>query len=124
MDLLSSVSAHCKQNLENLVNAELKEENIYVKPLNLYTFETKWFTNVGENSNKAYEADPTRTESFLLDLHGFDPSGIRDWNEELQVCRDFPKQNLIQRLNRDKALLKVHTDFVEAATRVKTDIVK
>jgi len=123
LDLLCSTSPQCRQNLEKLVNTELKEEHVYTKPLNLYTFETKWVTNTTENTAKSYEADPTRTENFLLDLHGFDPSGIRDWNEELQVCRDFPRQNLIQRLNRDKALLKVHTDFVEAASKGAKGIV-
>ena len=123
LDLISSASAQCKQSLETLINADIKEENIYTKPLNLYTFEVKWLTGSGDKTTRGYEADPTRTETFLLDLHGFDPSGIRDWNEELQVCRDFPKQNLIQRLNRDKALLKVHTDFVEAATKGAKGIV-
>jgi len=44
LDLISSVSAQCRQSLETLINADIKEENIYTKPLNLYTFEVKWLT--------------------------------------------------------------------------------
>lgn len=124
LDLICYISPSCKQSLEKLINTEIKEENIYSNPLNLYAFEVKWLTDAKIKSLKNYEPDPTRTENFLLDLHGFDPSGIRDWNEELQVCRDFPKNNMILKLNRDKALLKVHSDFVEAATRVIIYLIK
>ncbi|CAD8136560.1 unnamed protein product [Paramecium pentaurelia] len=61
--------------------------------------------------------DHQRSESWALDLHGFDISSLRDWNEELQVFRSLPKMDLIQKLNRDKALSKVYGDFVEAAVR-------
>lgn len=27
-------------------------------------------------------------------LYGLDPKGIRDWNEEYQVVKDFPKENV------------------------------
>lgn len=89
-----------------------------LKPLNLYTSETKWLGLPHSLDSHAYEPDPTRAENSLLNFHGFDPSGIRDWNEEIQMCKELPKGDLIQRLNREKAILKTHTDFVEAATQV------
>ena len=61
--------------------------------------------------------DHYRSENWALDLHGFDVSSLRDWNEELQVFRSLPKTDLIQKLNRDKALAKVYGDFVEAAVK-------
>jgi len=30
-------------------------------------------------------------------LFGLDPKGIRDWNEEYQVVKNFPKDNMAQR---------------------------
>ena len=89
-----------------------------MKPLNLYTSETKWLSGLKDNDVQEYKYDQIRNENFLVDLHGFDPSTIRDWNEELQMCKDLPKQDLIQRLNKDKVLLKIHSDFAEAATKV------
>ena len=50
-------------------------------------------------------------------MYGLDPKGIRDWNEEFQVVKDFPKDNMIQRIQRDRAILKVYNDFLEAAVK-------
>ena len=33
----------------------------------------------------------------ITPLHGLDPKGIRDWNEEYQVVKDFPKDNMASR---------------------------
>jgi len=33
------------------------------------------------------------------------------------VFRDLPRNDFIQKINRDKALVKVHGDFLEAAIR-------
>ena len=41
----------------------------------------------------------------------------RDWNEELQTTRELPRKNLPERLLRERAVFKVHSDFVSAATR-------
>ena len=59
-----------------------------------------------------------RCENSLLNFYGFDPTGIRDWNEELQICKDLPKKEFIQRINRDKALIKIQNDFLEASLEV------
>jgi len=117
LDLVCSVSLMCRKNLQKLIDEEVNEDNFYLKPLNLYTFETKWLCQPKENEINLYEFDQIRNENFMVDFHGFDPSTVRDWNEELQMCKDLPKQDLIQRLNKDKVLLKIHSDFVEAATK-------
>ncbi|KAG4390042.1 hypothetical protein GLYMA_06G207751v4 [Glycine max] len=39
----------------------------------------------------------------------------RDWNEELQSCREFPRTSPQKRILRDRALYKVTSDFVDAA---------
>jgi len=48
-------------------------------------------------------------------LFGIDPKGIRDWNEEYQVIKDFPKESIIQRIQRDRGLRKIYQDFLDAA---------
>jgi hypothetical protein len=35
------------------------------------------------------------------------------------MCKELPTGDIIQRLNKDKAILKTHSDFVEAASSVK-----
>lgn len=45
------------------------------------------------------------------------PGHSRDWNEEIQATKDLPKKTLPDRLIRERAMFKVHSDFVNAATR-------
>ncbi|KAJ8959463.1 hypothetical protein NQ318_022160 [Aromia moschata] len=45
------------------------------------------------------------------------PGQTRDWNEELQTTRELPRKSLPERLLRERAIFKVHSDFVAAATR-------
>eukprot|EP00906_Rhabdomonas_costata_P012947 RCo018603 len=41
----------------------------------------------------------------------------REWNEEMQGCRDLPQNTVEEALLRDRILFRVHGDFVEAAVR-------
>ena len=59
----------------------------------------------------------------LLPLYGLDPRGVRDWNEEFQVVKDFPKDTFVQRVQRDRAVAKVYNDFLEAAVKGAVAIV-
>jgi hypothetical protein len=52
------------------------------------------------NSKLQAKEEPTT----LIPLYGLDPKGIRDWNEEFQVVKDFPKENFMQRIQRDRAV--------------------
>lgn len=59
-----------------------------------------------------------RAEEFLMTPFGFEVTGIqRDWNEELQSCRELPKTSLQDRVMRDRALYRVFSEFVEASIR-------
>ncbi|CAF3833852.1 unnamed protein product [Rotaria magnacalcarata] len=52
-----------------------------------------------------------------LDHEDHMPGQVRDWNEELQITKELPKKNLPERLIRERAMFKVHTDFISAAVR-------
>lgn len=57
---------------------------------------------------------------FILYLCSYEehiPGQTRDWNEELQTTRELPRKTLPERLLRERAIFKVHGDFVTAATR-------
>ncbi|XP_005170337.2 clustered mitochondria protein homolog isoform X2 [Danio rerio] len=55
--------------------------------------------------------------SFRLGYEEHLPVQARDWNEELQTTRELPRKNVTDRLIRDRAIFKVNSDFVSAATR-------
>lgn len=64
--------------------------------------------------------DAIRAEDTFSSKLGYEehiPGQTRDWNEELQTTRELPRKNLPERLLRERAIFKVHSDFVAAATR-------
>ncbi|KAI5068426.1 hypothetical protein GOP47_0016771 [Adiantum capillus-veneris] len=66
----------------------------------------------------AHKRDVARAEDALTLPYGSEAIGMqRDWNEELQSCREFPRKNLQDRIMRDRALYKVNCDFADAAMK-------
>ncbi|XP_021739250.1 clustered mitochondria protein-like isoform X2 [Chenopodium quinoa] len=64
-----------------------------------------------------HKRDAARAENALTLTYGSELIGMqRDWNEELQSCREFPHSTPQERILRDRALYKVTSDFVDAAT--------
>ncbi|XP_051145536.1 clustered mitochondria protein-like isoform X2 [Andrographis paniculata] len=63
-----------------------------------------------------HKRDASRAENALTLSFGSELIGMqRDWNEELQSCREFPHASQQERILRDRALHKVTSDFVDAA---------
>ncbi|XP_068641085.1 clustered mitochondria protein-like isoform X2 [Aristolochia californica] len=63
-----------------------------------------------------HKRDAARAEDALTLSYGSDLIGMqRDWNDELQSCRELPHKTLQERIVRDRALYKVTCDFVDAA---------
>ncbi|XP_065003313.1 clustered mitochondria protein isoform X4 [Musa acuminata AAA Group] len=65
-----------------------------------------------------HKRDPARSEDALALSFGTELIGMqRDWNEELQSCREFPHKTLQERILRGRALYKVTCDFIDAAIK-------
>ena len=62
--------------------------------------------------------DLNRSEDALRGTGVEELSGgvLRDWNEELQCCRELPRKTMRQRVFRAQAIMKVQMDFKQAAT--------
>lgn len=114
-DLFKAVSPLFKTNLEKLLKINPSFDLLDIPKLSLFKFGTKWLSLANELNDQNHEWNLNRNENYLLNLHGLDPNTLREWNEELQICRDLPKTDFFHRLNRDKSLIKSHADFVEAA---------
>ena len=57
-------------------------------------------------------------------MYGLDPKGVRDWNEEYQIVKDFANETITEKCQRDRAIMKIYYDFVAAATEGAIAIVK
>lgn len=65
----------------------------------------------------AHSPDITRTqETFLIaGVEGTDT--LRDWNEEFQSAKELPKENVQDRVFRERLLAKLYADYNDAAAR-------
>ena len=112
------------KNLEKYFNSILATEPYFLTQLPLTAQGTfSWIVPDSQVLPSNGKLVNTADETTLVPLFGLDPRGVRDWNEEFQVVKDFPKETLTQRIQRDRAVAKVYNDFLEAAVRGAVAIV-
>lgn len=94
-------------------------ESIYNIPSWLLPIPRK-FENAADdawNLNQNHSYSRSRADEELSDSFGVDirTGAVRDWNEELQLAREMPTSNLIERVERARLIHKVLTEFGEAS---------
>lgn len=76
-------------------------------------------------SSKVHEYDLGRAE---YDLMKFTETAVvastqgRDWNEEMQQARELPHGTIAERIDRDRAMYRVHAEYIEAAKEAAMSI--
>ena len=113
VDLLSQLSPSFKKNFAQLQKKRTQRHPYerVATPYQLYT----WLSPQMEHTIDAIRAEDAFSSKLGYEEHI--PGQTRDWNEELQTTRELPRKNLPERLLRERAIFKVHSDFVSAATR-------
>ncbi|XP_053671268.1 clustered mitochondria protein homolog [Anopheles nili] len=113
IDLLSQISAtfrRCFTQMQKKRTQRHPFERV-ATPYQVYT----WSAPALEHTIDAIRAEDTFSSKLGYEEHI--PGQTRDWNEELQTTRELPRATLPERLLRERAIFKVHSDFVTAATR-------
>uniref|UniRef100_A0A8D2LT72 Clustered mitochondria homolog n=1 Tax=Varanus komodoensis TaxID=61221 RepID=A0A8D2LT72_VARKO len=113
VELLNQISPSFKRNFASLQKKRVQRhplERIYT-PFQVYT----WTAPLAEHAMDCVRAEDAYTSRLGYEEHI--PGQTRDWNEELQTTRELPRKNLPERLLRERAIFKVHSDFTAAATR-------
>ncbi|CAH2229416.1 jg14873 [Pararge aegeria aegeria] len=113
IELLSVVSPAFKRNFA-LVQKRRMQKHPFERvatPYQVY----QWASPMLEHTVDAIRAEDTFSSKLGYEEHI--PGQTRDWNEELQTTRELPRATLPERLLRERAIFKVHSDFVAAATR-------
>nr|XP_046267647.1 clustered mitochondria protein homolog isoform X2 [Scatophagus argus] len=113
VELLSQVSPAFRKTFSALQRKRVQQhpyERI-ATPFQVFT----WIAHQGDHTLDCVRAEETHTSRMGQDEHTAGQS--RDWNEELQGCREFARNSLQERLHRERSIFKTNSDFVEAATR-------
>ncbi|KAJ2949005.1 hypothetical protein O0L34_g5945 [Tuta absoluta] len=113
IELLSIISPAFKRNFAMVQKRRMQKHPFerVATPYQVY----QWASPVLEHTVDAIRAEDTFSSKLGYEEHI--PGQTRDWNEELQTTRELPRGTLPERLLRERAIFKVHSDFVAAATR-------
>jgi len=113
VDLLNNISPIFKKNFSAIQRKRCTKhpfERIQI-PSQIHP----WLSPRFEHSIDFFRAEDANINKLGHEDHI--PGQVRDWNEELQITKELPKKSLPERLIRERAMFKVHSDFVSAAIR-------
>lgn len=113
IDLLSQISPTFKRNFA-MIQKKRQLRHPFERvttPYQLYS----WTSPILDHTIDSIRAEDAFSSKLGYEEHI--PGQTRDWNEELQTTRELPRKTLPERLLRERAIFKVHSDFVGAATR-------
>ncbi|XP_071946355.1 clustered mitochondria protein homolog [Antedon mediterranea] len=113
VELLNKLSPTFRKNFSQLLKKRSHRHPFERVPTPFQTF--SWLAPSTEHS-----VDTIRAEDAFSSRLGYEehiPGQTRDWNEETMTTRELPRKQLPERLLRERAIFKVHSDFVMAATR-------
>ncbi|TFK12830.1 5-hydroxytryptamine receptor 1E [Platysternon megacephalum] len=113
VELLNQISPTFKRNFSALQKKRVQRHPFerIATPFQVYS----WTAPQAEHAMDCVRAEDAYTSRLGYEEHI--PGQTRDWNEELQTTRELPRKNLPERLLRERAIFKVHSDFTAAATR-------
>ncbi|XP_038614939.1 clustered mitochondria protein homolog isoform X2 [Tachyglossus aculeatus] len=113
VELLNQISPAFKKNFAALQKKRVQRHPFerIATPFQVYS----WTAPQAEHAMDCVRAEDAYTSRLGYEEHI--PGQTRDWNEELQTTRELPRKNLPERLLRERAIFKVHSDFTAAATR-------
>ncbi|KAI9580984.1 protein clueless isoform X1 [Glossina fuscipes] len=113
IDLLTQISPSFKRAFQQMQKKRTLRHAFerVATPYQVY----QWTAPLLEHTIDAIRAEDAFSSKLGYEEHI--PGQTRDWNEELQTTRELPRKTLPERLLRERAIFKVHGDFVIAATR-------
>jgi len=109
IELLNKLSPTFKTHFPILISKYIDQYHYEILPVSQSIF--PWFT---KSNPHTYNLNRGLETSFAFKS---DTEQLRDWNEEFQSCRELPTNSVQERIVRDLALVKVHDEFIEAATK-------
>ncbi|KAF2102171.1 eukaryotic translation initiation factor subunit [Rhizodiscina lignyota] len=100
----------------------LTEENGKKDPLTMFSLQnavpaSPWLVPPPTSSFSTHYSDLTRSQESYLYAGAENADSLRDWNEEFQSMRELPKEQMQERVFRERLTSKLFADFTEAAAR-------
>ncbi|XP_074643957.1 clustered mitochondria protein homolog [Tubulanus polymorphus] len=117
--MLNQISPGFKRNFSLLLKKRAQKHPFERVPTPYQVY--SWIAPPQEHT-----VDSIRGEDAFSSKLGYEehiPGQTRDWNEELQTTRELPRKSLPERIIRERAIFKIHSDFVAAATKAAVAVI-
>ncbi|TKR64462.1 hypothetical protein L596_024989 [Steinernema carpocapsae] len=120
VELLAFVSSTFKKTFPELMKLRMERHAFDRMPTPYQTY--GWSVRSQDNNEDFLRAEDY-THPHKTGLEDIVPGQIRDWNEEIQTTHELPRQTCHERVIRERAIFKIHTDFVAAAVKGAQQVV-
>ncbi|KAI6246960.1 Clustered mitochondria [Erysiphe necator] len=117
LTLLGDISPSFLGCFEKLLEFNNSKELLATFQINNTIPANPWIVPSSNSSNVSHQPDITRTQESYLISGLENAETLRDWNEEFQSTRELPKENIQNRVFRERLISKLCADFTEAAAR-------
>ena len=117
LTVISQISPSFDKLLETMQEYNNKRDPLSTFQLSNALPANPWLVPQAIASSSNHKADLMRSQENYL-LSGADGSEtLRDWNEEFQSTRELPKENVQDRVQRERLMSKLFADYNESAIR-------
>lgn len=115
--LFEKLSPSFKESFENLQTFTNQKDPLATFQVGNTFPAAPWLVPSTSSSLLAHRADPTRTQETYLLAGAENTDSLRDWNEEFQSAKELPRDNIPDRVFRERLIAKLFADYNDAAAR-------
>lgn len=117
LNLLASISTSFSSSFEKLLEYNNTKDPLATFQITNTVPANPWIVPPLSSPNSKHQSDITRTQESYLISGLENAESLRDWNEEFQSTKELPKENVQDRVFRERLISKLFADFTEAASR-------
>lgn len=117
LGLLELISPSFKASFQELQEYNNKKDLLSTFQIANAIPAAPWAVPAVTSSQLVHLADPTRSQETYLIAGADNTDTLRDWNEEFQSAKELPKDNVQDRVFRERLISKLFADYNDAATR-------
>ncbi|EGD94938.1 hypothetical protein TESG_02436 [Trichophyton tonsurans CBS 112818] len=117
LTLISLISPSFNESFKALQEYNNKKDLLTRFPFQNSIPNNPWLVPASQSQATAHISDATRSQENYL-IAGIDNSEtLRDWNEEFQTTRELPRENVQEKVFRERLTSKLFADYNDAAVR-------
>ena len=117
LSLIDRLSPSFASNFRKLQDHNSRRDPLMNFPVTHALPSNPWLVPAVESALATHESDLSRTQEAYLATGLENAETLRDWNEDFQVAKELPKENIQERVFRERYTTKLFADYTDAAVR-------